>query len=335
MRRRWLAWAVMLTVTSGCDNVAWGGVDVRLEPPEPKPTAVSRVDVAGGAPEDTLPLPDLPEGPLLLAGLREGSSATLVVVGEIQPDSLAGLPTEEERPRLRERIRRDVLAPGSEFVLFSDGTRVGRLVASETGLDERFCPPRPTVTGTVELVPAASDARRLLALPVEVAGERPYGPYDGVDDAIDADAVSLQVGATAIANASVPWPPSLVESRADLQTFGREGDGVEPAVAATFLFADSLGVGPPDAGNAYALFVVGVPRASGYREGFTWYRRVDAEGKGAPRYFGRLDWDGDGRSELLLDVFGEEHRWFAALSPRGDGWTRSFQDRCSPGSPGG
>ena len=27
---------------------------------------------------------------------------------------------------------------------------------------------------------------------------------------------------------------------------------------------------------------------------FAWYRPVDTEGKGAPRYFGHLDWDGDG-----------------------------------------
>ena len=50
--------------------------------------------------------------------------------------------------------------------------------------------------------------------------------------------------------------------------------------------------------------------------------------KAAPRYFDHLDWDGDGADEILLDVFGNDQRWFAALSRAEDGWVRSYQDSC-------
>ena len=84
--------------------------------------------------------------------------------------------------------------------------------------------------------------------------------------------------------------------------------------------------------RAYALFGMGTREAGGYEGGFTWYRRAE-NGKGAPRYFDHLDWDGDGKSEVLLDVLGTGSRWFAGLSRRGDTWVRSFEDPC--GAPTG
>ena len=72
-----------------------------------------------------------------------------------------------------------------------------------------------------------------------------------------------------------------------------------------------------------------------YREAYTWYREVDTEGKGAPRYFDHLDWDGDGTDEILLDVLGSNRRWFAALSYRDGAWARTFQDSCGSSASGG
>lgn len=333
MRRRWLALAVIVTALSGCDNVAWGGVDMRLQAPpsraemSPSPAAA---DTAGL--DEAASLPDLPTGPLLLAGGRNGSSATLVVVGEIRDGGIAPLASEEEAPGYLEYFGRRLLAPGSEFILFSGGVRVGRLTAVETGVDDRFCLPRPTVTGTVELVPDAVGARRLMAVPAAAAQERPFRAYRGVTDDYDERIASLNLASSAIATVSAPWPPSLLESRADIQAFPLEEDQ-DPAIAATFLYQDQLSVGPPG-DRAYALFVLGTPEAGGYDRAYTWYRRADTEGKGAPRYFGHMDWDGDGESEILLDVLGAESRWFAGLARGTDGsWTRTFQDSCGSGSP--
>ncbi len=71
------------------------------------------------------------------------------------------------------------LAPGSEWVLFAQGVRVGRLTASATGLAEDFCVPRPTISGRVELVPNAVSAELLMALPAYAASERTYDPLSG------------------------------------------------------------------------------------------------------------------------------------------------------------
>jgi hypothetical protein len=137
-----------------------------------------------------------------------------------------------------------------------------------------------------------------------------------------AGAVLPEVGA--------PWPPSLLEARADVQVFQLpEGEG--PTIASTFLYNDQLSVGEPG-DRAYALFVMGTRSAAGSDAGFTWYRRAE-NGKGAPRYFDHLDWDGDGSSDVLLDVLGSASRWFAGVSKRGDAWVRTFEDPC--GAPTG
>ena len=99
-------------------------------------------------------------------------------------------------------------------------------------------------------------------------------------------------------------------------------------------YRDQIGIGSPGQG-AYAVFVLGVPTAAGYAEGYTWYRSVDSDGKGVPRYFSHLDWDGDGDGEILLDVFGASRRWFAGLSRRQGEWVRTFQDACGSGSSSG
>ena len=69
-----------------------------------------------------------------------------------------------------------------------------------------------------------------------------------------------------------------------------------------------------------------------YVEEYVSYRSVEDEGKGIPRYFDHLDWDGDGADEILLDVFGANRRWFSALDRTDDQWTRSFDAECGSGS---
>jgi hypothetical protein len=324
IRRRWLLLAVILTGLSGCDNVSWGGIDMRLEGPA-EDTVVAPEGLTDEATEPGLP--DLPTEPILLAGSRAGATASLTVVGMVRGDRLDAFPSDEELPGFHDHFARTLLAPGTELVLFSHGARVGRMTVSETETDTRFCVPRPTVSGVVELVPGAEGAESILALLDPAATDRPFDAFRPVEHTYDQRIASLNLASGAIQRSGAPWPPSLLESRADVQALqipGRE----EPSIAATFLFGDRLEVVPAERGNAYSLFVMGSPRQNGYQTDFVWYRRVDRDGKGAARYFGHMDWDGDGDSEVLLEVLGGESRWFAGVAQRNDSWVRTFEDPC-------
>lgn len=323
MRRRWLLLAVILTVPSGCDNVTWGGVEVHMQAPPPQaevaPPSLTE------AVEETPP-PPLPEGPILLAGTREGNLATLIVVGEVRGDAIEPLPDEAAVPGFRSHFQASLLSPGTELVLFSEGVRVGRMTITEVGEDARFCRPRTQVTGPVELAPGAASARRVLALRDTAATRRPWGDFRALTHDYDQRVASLALATEAIPRVGAAWPPSLLESRADIQVF-RLPEASGPSVVATFLHGDRLATGPAGA-DAWALFVMGTAEGGSYRSSFIGYRDEGIEGKAAPRYFSHLDWDGDGDSEILLDVFGTEHRWFASLSRRAGSWAQTFQDPC-------
>jgi hypothetical protein len=215
-------------------------------------------------------------------------------------------------------------------VLFGEGVRVGRLSVSRTAIDSTSCQPRAEVHGVVELIPGASGAGRLLALADPAARSRGWGSFRGEETAYDQRAGSIAMATEAIRQVGAAWPPSLVEARADIQSF-RMADAEGPSVAATFLLGDRLAVAEPGAG-AYALFVMGTYQGGAYRTSYVGYRPA-AGGKGAPRYFAHMDWDGDGDTEILLDVFGARTRWFASLGQRGGGWVQTFQDPC--GTPEG
>ena len=327
MRQHLLAIAVILTVATGCDNVTWGGIEVELMPP---PTS------AGGSAEDASlqedPAPARIPGALLLAGLRDGSRATLAVVGEVHGDSLAAFPN-PAYPEDAERLA-EIMSVGSEWILFAEGVRVGRLRADQTGTADQYCTPRGSVSGIVEMVPQASAAERLLALPASDAAQRGYGDYVTLARDYDHGVATLTIAQEVIPRVGAPWPTEgVLAARSDIQAVQLAGMDRQ-AVMATFLSRDQLAVAPPGQG-AYAVFVLGVPTAGGYREGYSWYRAVDTDGKGAPRYFSHLDWDGDGDSEILLDVFGSNRRWYAGLSQRQGEWVRTFQDVCGSGSDSG
>jgi hypothetical protein len=94
---------------------------------------------------------------------------------------------------------------------------------------------------------------------------------------------------------------------------------------------DRLRVEAPRAG-AYSVFFIGEAQDTTYQASYTWYRSAGADGKGAPRFVDHLDIDGDGASEVLVEVFGENSRWFASLARRGGAWTKVFEDACGQGS---
>jgi hypothetical protein len=330
MQRRWLVIAVILTVAPGCDNVTWGGIDVRLQgPPSADSTAPAPIPVVVTDPGT--PVMDLPTGPILLAGARSGARATLIVVGEVRSDAVVDFPSDDDTPGYRDRFTSRLLGPGSEFILFSEGVRVGRLVADESGVNESFCIPRPTVSGTLELVPSATNATQFLALPAGRAAQRGYEAHRPLDHTYEQRVASNRLAREVIPRVGAQWPPSVLEIRADMQAFQFQ-EAASPTIAASFLHQDQLRVGAaPDA--AYSIFFLGELAGDEYQTSYVWYRPASDEGKGAPRFFDHLDLDGDGTAEVLLDVFGADSRWFAGLARRNGAWTTVFQDSCGQPNP--
>lgn len=329
MRRHLLAIAVILTVATGCDNVAWGGVEVALVAP---PTAEVVVPERPDEPDENA-VPEREVGPLLLAGARDGSRATLAVVGEIHGDSLAPFP-HPGYPQQDSVRAANLLGLGSEWVLFAEGVRVGRLTTDEVGTVTETCSPRVSVSGMVELLPTAATAERFLALSADEAARLAYREYEEIQRDYDQGVASLDIVGQLIPSVGAPWPDQgTLAARQDIQAF--QLDGVTgQGVAATFIYRDQLAVAPPGPG-AYAVFLMALPSAAGYQEAFSWYRAVDIDGKGAPRFLDHLDWDGDGESEILLDVFGADRRWYAGLARQQGEWVRTFQDACGSGSTSG
>jgi len=322
MRRHLLAVAVILTGATGCDNVTWGGSDVRLMPP---PTTAADT-LSGGetaAPEDPA---QRSYGPLLLAGTREGGRATLAVVGEIQGDEVLPVASAAEEVERVERLT----GPASEWVLFADGVRVGTLTVDTASVSPSYCPARRTVSGVIELVPQASAAERLLALPSSVGRVRGYDAFGPLADVYAQRAATIAWAGEAIPRNQATWPgDGLVAARQDIQVFQPVG-APGPAVAATFMYRDQLQVSPSPQGG-YALFLMGSLRGGQYLEDYAWYSPSANGGKRAPRFFDHLDWDGDGDTEVLVEVLGAERRWFASLARRDAQWVQTFQDACGTG----
>jgi hypothetical protein len=252
------------------------------------------------------------------------------VVGEVRGDALGALPTEEQAPGFLAHFTGSLFPPGTELILFAEGARVGRLTVSGIAVDSSTCQPRAQVSGLVELMPGASAADRFLALSDPEARHRPLGGFRVQPTDYAQRAGSIALATEAIRQVGAEWPTSLVEARGDIRSF-RIGEAPGPSVAATFLLRDRLAVAEPGAG-AYALLVLGSAEGGSYRPAYVGFRSADL-GKAAPRYFGHLDWDGDGNTEILLDVFGARTRWFASLGQRGGAWVQTFQDPC--GAPTG
>jgi hypothetical protein len=77
---------VMIIAAPGCDNVAWGGIDVELRPPPP----AERAPAVPTLEEPDRVLRELELGPILyLVERSTGSEATLVPVAQITDEGRA------------------------------------------------------------------------------------------------------------------------------------------------------------------------------------------------------------------------------------------------------
>jgi hypothetical protein len=257
-------------------------------------------------------------------GARDSTGLALVPVGEIRRDSLLQFLDEDAAPGYRAAFARERMAAGTRFTLFSAGARVGTFTVREVGTDESFCTPRPRATGIFELVPSAAAATQFVALPEESTRDVEYVPYSPLETDRVQRAAGIDLAAAVIPQIGATWPSSMVEARGDLKALRLDG---EPAVSSTFVFRDQMRVQAAEP-TSWSLFILATPEGDAYRTAYVWYREAGREGKGAPRSFQELDWDGDGKTELLLEILGERSRWMAVVEERGNEWTRSFEDAC-------
>ena len=320
----------IVIAASACDNVSWGSLEIGLRSPGADSAA---------APPDSVPAeetvePSLALGTLLYAGVRDGDMGHVFPVAQITEDGLTPLPSTVPGQDVNERIITRNLRPGRRLTLFHNGVRVGTLeVENGEGTTGPFCGVRARGSGHLQLVPGAAESQRFLALESEGASGFDFETFQAPGSTYDQRVASLNLGAEAIPLVGAEWPPSLLDIRQDLQVLPLSGSQ-GPAVMATFVHRDALRVGPAPE-DAYALMILGEPRGSSFDLTYAWYRHVGRDGKGAPRYFSRLDWDRDGDQEILLEVMGEETRWFAAIERGPDGWLLTYQDPCGTPEEGG
>ncbi len=322
---RWLLVAGIVTAASGCDNVSWGGMSLRLEGP-PGDTLSPTSGALGSGSE--LGPRRIEYGPLLYAGFRRGDSASVVPVGEFVEGALRPLPQGEAAELLAAQILEERLHPGQELTLFHQGTRVGTLrISSSSGTPNDYCPHRAEALGHLELIPSAFSAERFLALEEPMGRAWPFGSFEAPAPSRAHQNAVQNLAGEALNQFRAQWPPTLEAIRQDFQVL-RLSPGADAAVVATFLFQDRMRIEPaPDA--AYSLLVLGEPLGTRYARTFTWYRPVGVEGKGAPLLFSWLDWDRDGEDEILLAVFGAQARWWATLEKQDGRWAIGFQDPCA------
>lgn len=346
---RRLAIPVILTGLMACDNVSWGGVELHLEAPPATDTAV--VD-STGAPqaEPTLPPLDLDRSLFVLDRSPASGSPTprLLPVALFGDEGLEPFPAPGEIERLGERFIRERMPPDRRFVLYAGGARVGSFFPDSTRAQPTFgalppqtgdgpsdesadlratslCTPRPAVGGWLEILPDAAEEEYFLALPAESAPPSPPGafrPRSADAELLDA---SLSVASALYVTREILWPPSVQAARRAMDVVQLPGESDE-LIVATFLYGDSLAVGPAPP-NAYSLFFIAGPgTVRPYEADYVRYRVVGSDGKSAPRFLQHFDWDDDGGEDVLLEIFGQGGRSFGALSRTEDGWEQVFEE---------
>lgn len=316
---------LIVILLAGCDNVSWGGTDIAVVPPPPKPTEVAAgTEEAGVEP--------LPTNPILYYVARTMEGGFMTPVGQISGDSLAPIRAVGDAATYAGRFVAEFMRQGGEFTLFAGGRRAGTFVVETAGVPETpTCPLLPTASGTLELSSSVS-AVEFLALArsdapaVPLRADRPEVP-PGVRARI---APILAERAVRARGAELPgnWAAALEQVTA----FPTATAGTN-AYTATLLVGDTLGPGLDNTG--YSLFFIfgPTPSQTGYDTVFVSFRSYPETGKAAPRVIDYLDWSRDGTPEMLMQVYGAGETWFEAVGRGQNGvWRRIFRDRCDEGS---
>ncbi|HEX6940074.1 MAG TPA: hypothetical protein VF158_11735 [Longimicrobiales bacterium] len=304
----------------GCDNIDWGGADITIVPPPP---GASAGDGAAGPAEERLP-----EGPVVYYVRPGAGAATLIPIAEIGRGTLLPIAPRVDPELYARRFIATHLRNGSEFSLFRSGSRVGTFVLTGAGLPpENVCPRVPQGRGVLELMAGADTIPEFIAL------AKPQAPPDaphGVTGSIQPDR-RMQILGPILAERllrarNAPLPGNWSRAQAQLKPFPMAGER-DAAFAATFLVDDTLGTGYDNEG--YSLFLIAEPRPEiGYDTAYADFTPYEREGKAAPRVVDYLDWDRDGQTDLLLEVYGTDRSWFEVVVRNQAGWRTPVSTRC-------
>lgn len=323
-----LASLVIITGVTACDNVAFGGIQIELRPPEEAPGGPVVEGLAEG--EAVVPEPLLPVelDPLLYVVERaDGSRATILPIAQLSEDGYRPLPDTDEIPDLMERFALDRWERGTEFSLLAHGSRVGTLISEGTTVsDSSRCLVRPRGSGYVEVRPEAAGQGWFLAVRAPEATLRePWVAVPSLTQDAGLRAASLNLAQRMIPILGVLWPTSIPEVRRDLQPFSLEkADG--SALAVSYVYGDRLSVGRSNP-RAYSLFILAAEGETRYESILTWYQRA-AAGKAFPRFLGAHDARSVGTPDAVLEVYGEMDRWFTILGAVDEDWSVLYLDAC-------
>lgn len=324
-----LLWLVMITGLTACDNVAFGGVQVELQPPE-RSSTVPAEEVGDAVADEEEPLDPVELDPLVYVVQRIGGSrATILPVAQYSDGEYRAMPDTGAIPGLMERFSLGRWEVGAEFALLAHGSRVGTLVADgTTAADRSTCQLRPLGAGYVEMRPEAADSEWFLAVPAPRSTARepfvtlpPLTPNGPLRDA------SLNLAQRMIPALDVLWPPSIPEIQRDLQPFSMAmADG--SALAVSFVYGDQLSVGPTNQ-RAYSLFMLATEGETPgrYDPLVTWYQPVSAQ-KAFPRFIGAHDVRGVGTPDAVVQVYGETLQWYSILGADDGDWSELYVDNC-------
>lgn len=315
-----------LILLAGCDNVHWGGADVVIVPPPPR-IAPEEAPAAQPGTER------LPEGPILYH-VRPNSDGTAILtpVAEIDGTTLRPIRAASDWDAFNDRFIAEHLREGAEFTLFRRGARAGSLfIQSVQPPDGAACAPLPRASGIVELTAAASQAPEFLALARMHAPQVSHQPASTFEPDQRMRLLAPILAEQLIRSRRAMLPNDWQRAAAQIQPFPLPNG--EVGFAATFLVGDTLGPGLDDSGQA--TFFIAVPNQSaGFDTVYVHFVDYESSRKAAPRVVDFLDWNRDGRTDLLLQVYGTQETWFEAVGHDGQRWTHTFDGSCTDAAPG-
>lgn len=312
---------MILTALSACDNVQWGGAEVRVVKPPP-PVGAGEVTTA---PEQA-PNLGLPRGTVVFHVVRSANQDRIIPVAEVSGDSLRSIekPAGVSPQAFEQRFREAVLPPNSQFVLFRRGAPVGTFtLQGPAGLTTCGV---PVGAGQATTVAAAAADQEFIAfrrgLEPQVVGE--FSPPQ-VSGPIRRYA-PLVTERLVLAN-GMQRPGSWTRAQRDLQALDVIPGGT-PEMATTFLSGDELAVGPPNEEGWSVFYIASYEQRTGYNPVYSEVHDYRKGPKAAPKLIDYLNWNRRGENEMLVQVFGPTDSWYEAISKdRGARWQKVWEGR--------
>ena len=311
-------------IFTSCEAVQWGGIEISVEAPEKLPVK-DTVGIHAIANPDR---PILTGRTFLYLGSKAGDEGSLIPIVEILPNGFLSTPYNSYKERSNE-FAKHYFELGSQFSLFSNGHKIGTLTTTHNQLNANYCHARPEAKGIVRLAPGVDEAESFLALAKEFSTSNDVRDYRPVIQTRALRQASIDMIIDVIPSVGATWPSSVLESRQALNFFMLREDQT-PTIIATFTKNGSLEISPASEGMYSILLIGSNSDGVGYKPTYVDYRPAVPEGKAAGRYFDHLDLNGDGISEIILEVMGETSKWISVLGNTGDTWNRMYIDSCGP-----